>query len=117
MKRTKTEASGLRLRPTFEGIVEYIAYGQETVKYPDRLAKFMRNHPYLTQLDGEGIMEMQEQQEEAWKAQEKEHRMNMLKTDRSAPEARTMRDASAQVYIDTNEDWDRMMQQATRTIR
>ena len=72
MKRTSTEASGLRKRPTFEGIVDYIANGQETIKYPDRLAKFMRNHPYLTQLDGEGIMEMQDQQEEAWKAEEKE---------------------------------------------
>ena len=71
---------GLRKRPTFEGIVDYIANGQETIKYPDRLAKFMRNHPYLTQLDGEGIMEMQDQQEEAWKAQETEHRMKMLKT-------------------------------------
>jgi hypothetical protein len=46
--------SGLRQRPTFEGIVDYIANGQETIKYPGRLAKFMGNHPYLNQLDGEG---------------------------------------------------------------
>ena len=83
--------SGLRLRPTFEGIVDYIANGQETVKYPDRLAKFMRNHPYLTQLDGEGVMEMQEQQENVWKEQEKEHRVKELSTKgtQSAPEVRT----------------------------
>jgi hypothetical protein len=83
--------SGLRLRPTFEGIVDYIANGQETIKYPDRLAKFMRNHPYLTQLDGEGVMEMQEQQENVWKEQEKEHRVKELSTKgtQSAPEVRT----------------------------
>jgi hypothetical protein len=63
--------SGLRLRPTFEGIVDYIANGQETIKNPDRLAKFMPNHPYLTKLDGEGMMEMQEQQESVCKEQER----------------------------------------------
>ena len=78
--------SGLRQRPTFEGIVDYIANGQETIKYPDRLAKFMRNHPYLTQLDGEGMMEMQEQQENAWKEQVKEQRVKELsKASKSAP--------------------------------
>jgi hypothetical protein len=45
----------------------------------------MHNHPYLTQLDGEGIMDMQDQQEEAWKAQEKEHRIKTLSTKRFAP--------------------------------
>jgi hypothetical protein len=29
----------------------------------------MRNHPYLTQLDGEGMTEMQEQEENRWKEQ------------------------------------------------
>ena len=82
--------SGLRLRPTFEGIVEYIAYGQETIQYPDRLAKFMRNHPYLTQPDGEGMMEMQEQQENAWKEQVKEQRVKELSKDKkTALENRT----------------------------
>ena len=107
---------GLRKRPTFEGIVDYIANGQETIKYPDRLAKFMRNHPYLTQLDGEGIMEMQDQQEEAWKAEEKEHRMKLLKTQRSAPEMRATRDASSSAQIIPDEDWDDMIRQASHVI-
>jgi hypothetical protein len=93
MRRTRAETSGVRKRPTFEGIVEYIAYGQETIRYPDRLAKFMRNRPCPTQLDGEGTMDMQDQQEEAWEAQEKEHRIKILNTQRSAPEIRTKRDA------------------------
>jgi hypothetical protein len=79
------------LRVTFEGIVDYIANGQKTMRYIDRLAKFIRNHPYITQLDGEGMMEMHEQQENVWKLQEKEHRVKELSTKgtQSAPEVRT----------------------------
>ncbi len=52
--------TGLRKRPTFEGIVDYLAEGQEKVKYPDRFAKQIREHPYMTQLDGEGMLEVEE---------------------------------------------------------
>jgi len=108
--------SGLRQRPTFEGIVEYIAYGQETIKYPDRLAKFMRNHPYLTQLDGEGMMEMQEQQENAWKEQVKEQRVKELsKASTSAPEVRAKRDFGATFKSISDQDFDAMLSRATRT--
>ena len=113
---TESMMAGLRKRPTFEGIVDYLAYGQETIRYPDRLAKIIRNHPYLTQLDGEGMMEMQEQQENAWKAQEREHRIKMLKTDRSAAEMRAMRDMSAQADIISNEAFDRELDQANEVF-
>jgi hypothetical protein len=43
-----------------EQIVNYLENGQERVKYPNRQAKFIRNHPYLTQLD---FFDMQEDQE------------------------------------------------------
>lgn len=93
---------GLRKRPQFEAIVDYLANGQEKTKYPNRQAKFIRNHPYLTQLDHVGMFEMEEQQENAWKEQEKEHRVKELATKgsqsvpnvssqgtQSAPEIRT----------------------------
>ena len=51
---------GLQRRPTFEGIVDYIANRQETVKYPDRFAKQIRDHPYMTQFEGEGMLEIEE---------------------------------------------------------
>ena len=109
--------SGLRQRPTFEGIVDYIANGQETIKYPDRLAKFMRNHPYLTQLDGEGMMEMQEQQENAWKEQLKDQRVKELsKGSKSAPENRTTRDFGAQFKSISDEDFDRAVREADEII-
>ena len=45
------ERSGLRPRPQFEQIVDYLANGQERVQYPDREAKMIRNHPFMTRLD------------------------------------------------------------------
>jgi hypothetical protein len=52
--------TGLRKRPTFEDFVDYLANRQETIRYPDRFAKQIREHPYLTQLDSEGLWEMEE---------------------------------------------------------
>ena len=57
-------------------------------------------------------MEMQEQQENAWKAQEREHRIKMLKTDRSAAEMRAMRDMSVEAKIISNEAFDRELDRA-----
>ena len=104
--------AGLRRRPTFEGIVEYLTYGQETIRYPDRFAKIIRNHPYLTQLDGEGMMEMQEQQENAWKQQEKENRIKTLKSDMSAGAMRAMRDQGSMAKIISNAQFDRELDRA-----
>ena len=61
-----TNSAGLRKRPEFEQIVNYINYGQETVMYPDRQATLIRNHPFMTQLD---FFDMQEDQERAWAEQ------------------------------------------------
>ena len=54
------DSAGLRKRPQFEQIVNYINYGQETVIYPDREATLIRSHPFMTQLD---FFDMQEDQE------------------------------------------------------
>ena len=46
-----------------EQIVHYLAMHQEKVKFPDRTALFIRNHPFMTQLD---FFDMQEAQEMQW---------------------------------------------------
>ena len=61
-----TNSAELRKGPQFEQIVNYINYGQETVMYPDRQAKLIRNHPFMTQLD---FFDTQEDQERAWAEQ------------------------------------------------
>ena len=42
---------GLRREPQLEEMVNYLANHQEMTKFPDREAKQIRNHPFLTQLD------------------------------------------------------------------
>jgi hypothetical protein len=53
---------GLRQRPTYEGLINYLATEQEMIQYPSRTAKHMRNRPYLIQLDGNEYDHMTEQQ-------------------------------------------------------
>ena len=65
-QKRATVSNGLRKRPQFEQIVNYIANDQETIKYPNRMAKQIRNHPFMTQLD---FFDMQEDQHRSWEEQ------------------------------------------------
>ena len=55
----RIDTTGLRKRVQFEQILNYLTYGQENIVYPDREAKLVRNHPFMTQLD---FFDMQEDQ-------------------------------------------------------
>ena len=55
-------AFGLRKKETYEELVNYLLNDQEVIKYPNRYAKQLRESPYLTQLDGEGMGQMELQQ-------------------------------------------------------
>ena len=64
--------AGLRERPTYLELIDYIENNNDKIKMPDRRATFLRKSFYLSQLDGEG-MRMQEQiekQREARREQE-----------------------------------------------
>ena len=61
--RGRIDDTGLRERPQLEQIMNYLNYGQENITYPDRQAKLIRNHFFMTQLD---FFDMQEEQERAW---------------------------------------------------
>ena len=67
--------SGLRKRESYDEIVDYLQNRQEVINYPNRWAKRIREHPYLTQLDGDGMLEMEDQQKREWKEHEKEQRV------------------------------------------
>ena len=54
--------SGLRERPTYEELIEYIETNKDKIKMPDRRAQFMRNSFYLSQLDGEGMRQQEQMQ-------------------------------------------------------
>ena len=53
----KAQISGLKRRQTYEDMIDYLHYGQEVVKYPDRRAKQLRESPYMTQLDAQDLDE------------------------------------------------------------
>ena len=51
---------GLRERPTYDKLIDYVMNKQEKIKYPDRTAKLLRNSPQLSNLldgDGEGLLD------------------------------------------------------------
>jgi len=56
---------GLKKRDTYDEIIDYLQNKQEKIKYPDRLAKQIRNTPQLSNLldgNGEGIENIKDQQ-------------------------------------------------------
>ena len=60
--------TGLQKRPQMEQFIDYLQNGQERVKFPDREAKFIREHPFMTQLD---FFDMQEEEKQAWEEQKR----------------------------------------------
>ena len=54
--------TGLRKKPTFEQIINYLEAGQEKIKYPNRYWSQLRNSPWLTQMDGEDQNDIEAQQ-------------------------------------------------------
>ena len=66
--------NGLRRKPTYNELIGEVENSDDIIKnYPDRRASFMRNHPYLTTLDGENFMEaMNMQQNNMIRSQQKD---------------------------------------------
>ena len=77
-KRQKMDFAGLRRRDTYEEIINYLENEQEIIKYPDRRAKFLRDSPYLTQLDNEGIRTLEEQETGAIRQRAKDDMLREL---------------------------------------
>ena len=105
--------SGLRPRPDFEQIVNYLNNGQEHVKYPDREAKFIRNHPYVTQLD---FFEMQDQQKKAWEEQVKDKEAGEIadETKKSKALVKATKDQGSQVATVPSQAIDDMAERADK---
>ena len=64
---------GLKVKPTYEQLIN-VAVSDElrNIKFPNRDASFLRNGYVLSQLDGEGMRQMEHQQEMASKQAYKE---------------------------------------------
>ena len=67
---------GLKKKETYDELIDYVMNEQEKIKYPDRRAIFLRNSPQLSNLldgDGEGLLEMEEQQKKQVQEEIKGH--------------------------------------------
>ena len=53
---------GLKKKPTLKELITQIETEPNTIKYPYRTATCVRNSFELSQLDGEGMREMEQQQ-------------------------------------------------------
>ena len=53
---------GLRKKPTYDSLIDYIQNDQPNIKYPNRLATQITNSREMTKLDGVGMIGMEEQQ-------------------------------------------------------
>ena len=71
----RIDTTGLRKRVQFEQILNYLTYGQENVVFPDREAKLVRNHPFMTQLD---FFDMQEDQKNQWEEQKRQQEIEVI---------------------------------------
>ena len=68
---------GLIIKPTYEQLIG-VAVSDDLghIRFPNRSAPFLRNGFILSQLDGEGMRQIERQQEIASKGQYKEHLLN-----------------------------------------
>ena len=69
---------GLRRKPTYEEVIEYIEYDPDKIKYPKRTATFLRNTFQLSQLDGMGQAILEQQQAEEMKERVKDYHVHQL---------------------------------------
>jgi hypothetical protein len=63
--------NGLRKRPHFEEMIKDLTQ-QPYIQYPDRTARFLRESPFMTVLDGEGLREMEAQESLYLKEQQRQ---------------------------------------------
>ena len=70
---------GLRVKPTYEQLIGVAVSGElRNIKFPNRDAKFLRDGFVLSQLDGEGMRHMEQQQDMASKEAYKEHLLKQI---------------------------------------
>ena len=70
---------GLKVKPSYEQLINVaVSDDLQNIKFPNRDATFLRNGFVLSQLDGEGMRQMEKQQEMASKESYKEHLLNEI---------------------------------------
>ena len=82
--RRVVDYGGLHREPHMEEIVNYLANHQERMRFPDREAKQIRNHPFMTQLD---FFDTNEEQKRTWEEQKRKQEAKEIATQAGTSEA------------------------------
>ena len=76
---------GLRVKPSYEQLINVaVSDGLEQIKFPNRDATFLRNGFVLSQLDGDGMRVMEDQQKRHIKEVYMDSALRSLASDRSS---------------------------------
>ena len=103
----KVNYQGLRKKESYDEIVDYLENKQERIKYPNRLAKQIRNSPQLSNLldnGGEGLVEMEEQQQR--KMQHEQAEQAVRQAGSTAQVLRAAGQNNNTEFYDIGEDYD-----------
>jgi len=103
----KVNYQGLRKKESYDEIVDYLENKQERIKYPNRLAKQIRNSPQLSNLldnGGEGLVEMEEQQQRAMRHEQAEQAVRQAGSTAQVLRAAGQNDKTE--FYDIGEDYD-----------
>ena len=87
-----TDYGGLREEPQMETIIHYLTHNQELATSPNRQAKMLRNHPFMTQLD---FYDMHEEQERTLDEQKREHEAQRISKEAQTSAAEVRATASS----------------------
>ena len=74
----RASATGLNAKPTYEQLINYIKTDPDKIKYPDRQATILRKSFVLSQLDGEGSRQLDNQIENERRLQERDMLMRQF---------------------------------------
>ena len=78
MAKVAMVTDGLRRKPTYEEVIDYIEYDPDKIKYHNRASKFLRNTFQLSQLDGMSHAVLEQQQAEEIKERVKDYQVPQL---------------------------------------
>ena len=68
----------LRKRPTYNELVDYLENDQHIIKYPDRVATFLKNSPYLNKYDDPSLLDLEDQEKRMEREKLKETEVNRI---------------------------------------
>jgi chemotaxis protein histidine kinase CheA len=107
-------SKGLKVKPTYEKLIEYIADPNDKISLPNRTAKFLRDGFILSQLDEPVYEQMEKQHDNALRNQFRENLIRQVASNGDIPHQHLREEHHRQVRV---ERIDRMLQTERNTTQ